>query len=102
MNEFKVVLSDGSAIWVDQVERGVEEEVAFRLGEGRFAEVLPSIVSLCEDLLTAVKKVAPTKASVEFGISFRVESSGLALLVAKGGSEANFNITLEWEQDSSP
>jgi hypothetical protein len=95
---YKVVLSDGSVIWLDDVRREGEREVAQRSLEGRLSEVLPSIVSLCQDLTTAVKDVAPTKASIEFGISFQVESAGLALLVVKGGSEANFKISLEWEQ----
>jgi hypothetical protein len=96
------VLSDGTIVWVDEVAQTAEAEVARRDVAGRFADVLPSVVSLSEELAGVVDKIAPTKATVQFGITFRVEASGLALLVAKGGADANFVLTLEWERKVGP
>jgi Trypsin-co-occurring domain 1 len=101
MSAYKLVLSDDSVVWVDQVEQEAESEVARKDGEGRFSDILPSVVSLCQELADVVAKVAPTRATAEFGIGFRVETTGLALLVAKGSADANFVLTLEWERGPS-
>ena len=97
MSAYKLILSDGS-VWrlVDPGRTDGESEVAKRDTEGRFSEVFPSVVLLCDELAAVMAKVAPTKATAQFGIGFRVETSGLALLVAKGSADANFVLTLEW------
>ena len=47
-------------------------------------------------VVTAVQKVAPTKASVEFGIEVAVEPGKVTALWVKGSGKANLKITLEW------
>jgi hypothetical protein len=94
----EVKLSNGSIVWVELAKPLVaEREVAQKADPQAFQAVVPGLIALCTDLNTALTTVAPTKASVEFGLSLTVETSGLALLVAKGGAEATFKISLEWE-----
>jgi hypothetical protein len=47
-------------------------------------------------LTTALKKVKPKKASVEFGLEVAVESGKLTTLLVKGTGTANLKIALEW------
>jgi hypothetical protein len=89
-------------VWIEGVSVDAEQEVAQRRGEGKLADVTPSLVALCSDLGNLFARVAPQKATVEFGMSFKVEASGLALLVAKAGAEANFKVTLEWSGGAGP
>lgn len=98
----RLTLSDGSVVWVDTVPGDVEEEVAFRRGTTPFSAVMPSVVTLCQDLGSALKAAAPHRAQVQFGVAFKAESTGLSALVAKAGVEANFLITLEWSRDGRP
>ncbi|MGX4692830.1 CU044_2847 family protein [Streptomyces sp. JNUCC 63] len=102
MTSQRLTLSDGSVVWVDAVAGDVEEEVAFRRREAAFSDILPSVVTLCQDLGDALKSVAPHRTQVQFGVAFKAESTGLSALIAKAGVEANFMITLEWSRDHGP
>jgi hypothetical protein len=102
MTSQRLTLSDGSVVWVDTVSGDVEEEVSFRRRETAFSDILPSVVTLCQDLGDALKSVAPQRTQVQFGVTFKAESSGLSALIAKAGVEANFLITLEWSRDHGP
>jgi hypothetical protein len=95
----RLTLSDGSVVWVDAVSNDVEEDVAFRRQDAAFSDILPSLVTLCQDLGDALKSVAPHRTQVQFGVTFKAESTGLSALIAKAGVEANFLITLEWSRD---
>ncbi|MDH6624118.1 hypothetical protein M2271_001915 [Streptomyces sp. LBL] len=95
----RLTLSDGSVVWVEAVSAVQEEEVAFRRRQTAFSEILPSVVTLCQDLGDALKTVAPHRTQVQFGVTFKAESTGLSALIAKAGVEANFLITLEWSRD---
>lgn len=94
----RIRLSDDSIIWLDNVDVNVEREVAGGDLESRFAEALPAVKSVCQDLEKLLLEVGPAKASVEFGIGFKIEASGLTVLVAKGSADANFRIKLEWDR----
>ncbi len=99
MTTTKVRLSDNAVVWLDNVDVAVEREVAAKGGvERQFAEALPAVRSVCRDLETLISELGPTKATVEFGVGFKVETSGLAVVIAKGNVAANFGIKLEWER----
>jgi Trypsin-co-occurring domain 1 len=102
MNRKRIILSNGAAVWIEEAPAVAEEEVAKRRSEGHLAEVLPSLVTLCDDLQQSLKSIAPKRAVIEFGITFTVEASGLALLITKAGAEANFKVSLEWEGQEPP
>jgi hypothetical protein len=52
-------------------------------------------------LRPALQQAKPTKASVEFGVTFSFEAGQLVAVVAKGSSSANIKICLEWSDEST-
>lgn len=97
----EVKLSDNSTIFVEEVYTSAEEEVSGGILEGRFSEILPSVVALCQDFSDTFKQVSPSKATVQFSLKLAVESTGLIALVGKANAEANFQVTLEWDTNNS-
>jgi hypothetical protein len=73
-----------------------DDEVVARLGM-----VTESIERVGRDVLDALKRIAPTKATVELGFGLAVESNGLVALFGKGKGEATIVVTLEWESDGA-
>jgi hypothetical protein len=49
---------------------------------------------------TVLQKICPTKASVEFGLTFKADTEGVTKIIFKGGAEATITITLEWTKDT--
>jgi hypothetical protein len=94
-------LSDGAVVFVQAEVGRIERDVSDKKQESQFAEVIPSIISLCKDFTIAMNEVSPDKAKLEFGISFRVETNGLVALIGKGSADTNVRITLEWSKESS-
>jgi len=45
--------------------------------------------------------LAPTKAKVEFGVSFTVQSGKLTALVFDGKGTASLTVSLEWQHDTT-
>lgn len=66
-----------------------------------FADLVPSIQGISETVLTAIKNVAPSKATVEFGIEASLEAGKLVALLCSGETKANLKISLEWESKAS-
>lgn len=62
------------------------EEAMAQIGE---------VASLVRDKL---EPVMPTKATVEFGVSFSASSGKLTSLIFEGKGQASLTVTLEWEQ----
>lgn len=102
MNQnIRIRLEDGNIILVEQISRMMEQEVSNEELEGSFSEVLPSIISLCNDFSKAIRVIAPTKAAVQFGIKIGFETNGIVALIGKAKTDANFQITLEWEANNN-
>lgn len=97
----RVYLSDESSILVEETSPPVEQEVSSGVFEGNLADILPSVVVLCRDFAETLRTVAPDKATVQFGLKLAVESTGLTALVGKFNTDANFQITLEWNSSNS-
>jgi hypothetical protein len=89
-----VTLANGAKIRVAATVLGGEEDVAFKLLS--FDEVTKTIEGIADSLQTALQKIKPKKASVEFGLEIGVESGALTTLLVKGSGTATLNITLEW------
>lgn len=70
----------------------------------RLAMLTDPIQRVGGDVLAAMKKIRPTKATVELGFGIAVESGGLVALFGKGKGDASITVTLEWEsgQDDDP
>jgi hypothetical protein len=49
-----------------------------------------------------LEHLTPTKASVEFGISFTVQAGKLTALLFDGKADASLTVSLEWEHERDP
>jgi Trypsin-co-occurring domain 1 len=61
-----------------------------------FDDFAGSLEALAGSLRTAIGKIAPKKAVLEFGVEVGVESGKLTALLVKGSGKANLKVTLEW------
>lgn len=89
-----VQLPDQVKIQVEAIVLGGEEDVSFRVQS--FQGVIDAIESIASAMDTAVQKIKPDKASVEFGLEMAIESGELTALLVKGSGTANLKISLEW------
>jgi hypothetical protein len=53
---------------------------------------------ISREMLEAVKRAAPTKATVELGFGLAIEQGQLLALFGKGKGEASLSVTLEWSR----
>ena len=90
-------LDDETTIQVSVINLGGEVDVA--TGEVLFSEVMSTIESLGQALVTTLSKVNPDKASVEFGLGLATKEGKLTALLVQGSLEASLKITLEWTSD---
>lgn len=61
-----------------------------------FEGVLNVVEGMASATWDVLKKIAPDKASVEFGVEVGLENGKLTGLFVKGSGKANLKITLEW------
>lgn len=61
-----------------------------------FDGVRSALEGISNEVLSAMSKVKPKSAKVEFGIKVSVESGKLTGLLVQGAGEANLTVTLEW------
>jgi hypothetical protein len=66
-----------------------------RVSVGDALDAIGDAAALVHDKL---KDLAPTKASVEFGVSFSVQGGQLTALLFDGKADASLTICLEWER----
>jgi hypothetical protein len=101
-DKIRVQLSNGAEILVENAVVAPEREVSGGLWEGRFSDVLPSVKALCNDFSRMLEDIAPDKATIEFGLSLQLETSGLWAAIGKAGGSSTFQITLEWNKTPPP
>lgn len=63
--------------------------------------VTGSIERVGREVLEAVKRVAPTRATVELGFGLAIEQGTLVALFGKGKGEASITVTLEWSANAN-
>jgi len=100
-DKIKVQLSNGAVVYVESASRVPEREVSGGMLEGRFADVMPAIKALCSDFSDLLSEIAPEKATIQFGLSLEVETSGLWAFIGKAGGSSTFQITLEWKKSAT-
>jgi hypothetical protein len=88
-----VELADGTNV---KVEATPLDDRKINFAARPFNEVTVGIESLTREIVEALQKVKPDKASVKFGIEIGIESGKLKPLLVKGTATANLEITLEW------
>src|SRR5919197_2703627 len=90
-----VELDDGSKLVVVAEQVGpalvADTDVMAKLGA-----VTTSIEQVSRDILDAVRRAAPTRATVELGFGLAIETGQLVALFGKGKGEATIKLTLEW------
>jgi hypothetical protein len=69
--------------------------------EARLSSVAGSIERVGKEVLNSVKRIAPSKATVELGFGLAIEQGQLVALFGKGRAEATINVTLEWSPRTS-
>jgi hypothetical protein len=98
----RVCLPNGTKTWVEATPLGSREADAAAFEGLTEALSLDAVRSAIEGVSALVRetieKVAPDKASVEFGLEIGLESGQLTALWVKGSGKANLKITLSWEK----
>jgi hypothetical protein len=74
-----------------------ERPVAASLSDMQFADVMHGIEGIASELGGLLKRVGPSKASIEFSIEVGLESGKLTALLVKGSGKANFKVALSWD-----
>lgn len=96
-----VVLSNGVKLHIEVRPLGSTGRQEVSLLEARpFKDLTDSIEMIAGEIGETLKKIAPQKGSVEFGIEVGIESGKLTALICKGEGKANLKITLEWSKPS--
>ncbi len=89
-----VELPNGTRVNIEVASTG-REDVGFDVKS--FTDVTDAIESIAEAVTTSLRKAAPTKASVKFGLEIQIEQGSLVAAIVRGTGKANLEITLEWE-----
>jgi hypothetical protein len=87
--------AEGSTFSIEVVPLGGEQRVSSEFYN--FGELTTSLEALSKSLYDSIKKIQPTKASIEFGIEIGLESGKLTALLVKGSGKANLKVKLEWD-----
>lgn len=65
----------------------------------RLGAITSSIERVSREVLEAVRRAGPSKATVELGFGLAVEAGQVVALFGKGRSEASIRVILEWSRD---
>lgn len=65
-----------------------------------FSQVGLSLEGLATVIQDGLKKVKPSKTTVELGFELGLKSGGLIAILCDGSSTASIKVTLEWESDN--
>ena len=91
---------DGATMLVVAEQVGPElvsdDDVVAKLGA-----VTGSVERVSAQMLGAVKRAAPDKATIELGFSLAIEQGQLVALFGKAKGQASITVTLEWANGSS-
>jgi len=79
-----------------EVGEEVESDVSLNLRP--LKEVADSIEGIAQTIKTALDKVKPSKASVEFNVEFGFEAGQLTAMIVQGSGNANLRVCLEWTE----
>lgn len=96
-----VVKLDGGGTMVIAAEQVGSTLVADTGVVAKLSNITSSIERVSHDVLDAVRRAGPSKATVELGFGLAVEAGQLVALFGKGRGEATIKVTLEWTRDST-
>jgi hypothetical protein len=91
----KVKLEDGTIFVAEATSLGGsligERDIVTNLGS-----VTRSIEKVSREVFDSLKRIAPTKATVELSFSLALQEGNLVALLGKGKAEGTITATLEW------
>jgi hypothetical protein len=67
----------------------------------KLSTITSAVERVCRDMLDAVRKAGPSKATVELGFGLAVEAGQVVALFGRGKGEASIKVTLEWSRDAA-
>jgi len=94
----KVQLPDGYLLKFETPQARGEQKIAALEKVIRSEEIAKTIEATVKILRGTFDQINPDKASVKFGLKVAIESGELTALIAKGSTEGNLEVTLEWEK----
>jgi Trypsin-co-occurring domain 1 len=65
----------------------------------KLSTITSSIERVSHDVLDAVRRAGPSKATVELGFGLAIEAGQVVALFGRGRSEASIRVVLEWSRD---
>jgi hypothetical protein len=95
-----VRLDDGGTM-VIAVEQVGSTLVADTSIIAKLSNITSSIEHISRDVLDAVRRAGPSKATVELGFGLAIESGQVVALFGKGKGEASIKVILEWTRESA-
>ncbi len=94
-----VKIDASTSILIETVDRGGEQDIANKKLEMKFEDFSKSIEKIATSTLEPLKKTEAKKIAIKMGISIGIESGALTAMIVKGTGNANFEVTIEWEND---
>ena len=95
----QVQLPNGAAVHLEAtVAEGEEDEADVLFRPPSFEDLLAAVEGMAGALASALEKIRPRKASIEFGVEANLQSGLLTAVIVQGTGKANLKITLEWGQ----
>jgi hypothetical protein len=85
-----------NTMMVVQAEQQGPQLVADEKIVATLERVTAPIERVSREMLEAVKRVQPSKATVELGFGLAIEQGQLLTLFGKGKGEASIKVTIEW------
>jgi hypothetical protein len=96
-------LADGRSVGVRVTATSSDElsSVGLRDGIASLEDALEEVSSLAASVQRHLERVAPSRASVEFGIAFTASAGHLTALLVDTKSDMSMKLTLEWDRTST-
>lgn len=93
-----IMLGNGAVVYVPATPGEDMEGLADMTGVNipSIDEIKDVIEGTARSILEVIEKVAPQKATVEFGLKITGKPGKLTALLVDGAGEGTLNITLEW------
>ncbi|NVJ52453.1 MAG: hypothetical protein HWD90_02070 [Campylobacteraceae bacterium] len=94
-----IELDDGTIIKMEATDFGGEIDIADENMIMKMEDFNKTIIKIAASTIEPLKETTAKKISLKMGLSLGIESGELTALLVKGTGTANFEVTLEWENE---
>jgi hypothetical protein len=102
MSEYPVAIElDGGGRMFIIAESFGPQQVRRGSISAKLSDVTAPIEHISQQVLDAVRRAGPSKATLELGFGLAIESGQVVALLGKARSEATIKVTLEWSPEQS-